>query len=102
MTVKITQYKWAGKLGPFRIKTKCENCDLTTATLKNMMQKEFKDKDIVFEVKPWLDHVFYCIFRLSWHAPIIIVNGRKFWQFSHKNPIFNKEKLEQIILKKVK
>ena len=102
MTIQITQYKWAGKLGHFKIKTNCEDCDLTTTTLKSMMQKEFKDKNITFEVKPWLNHLFYCIFRLAWHAPIIMIDGKKFWQFSHKNHIFNNEKLTKIVLKKVK
>jgi hypothetical protein len=31
--VVITQFKWAGRLGPFHIKTSCNECDLTTAIL---------------------------------------------------------------------
>jgi predicted methyltransferase len=102
MTVTITQFKWAGKFGPFKIKTECKECELTTAILKNMMSKEFKGKDVKFEIKPWLDNFFYCIVRLAWHAPIIMVDGRKFHQFSHKNPLFDRKKLEELVLKKIK
>jgi hypothetical protein len=99
MPVKIVQYKWAGKLGPFSIKSKCQECDLTTNIIKNMMSKEFKGKGVTFEVKPWLDNFFYCLFRLSWHAPIIIVDGKKFYQYNHKYPLFDRKKLESLVLK---
>ena len=71
--VTVTQYKWAGKLGPLRIKTNCDECDLTTATLEDMMNNEFEGKNVTFEVKPWLDNLFYCLARACWHAPIIMM-----------------------------
>ena len=95
--VIITQFKWSGKLGPFRIKTSCDECDLTTSILKNMLENEFKDKNVTLEVKPWLDNFFYCIVRCAWHAPIIIVNGKKFYQFHEKEPVFNREKLATLV-----
>jgi len=91
--VLITQFKWAGKLGPFNIKTSCSECDLTTSTLKDIMETEFKDKNVKLNVKPWLDNFFYCILRGTWHPPIIMVNGKKFYQFNEKQPLFDREKL---------
>ena len=98
MTVKIVQFKWAGKKFFWEIREKCKECDLTTSVIKNMMNKEFKRKDVSFETKPWLDNFFYCISKLSWHPPIIMVNGRKFYQFSHKKPMFDRSKLADYVL----
>jgi len=102
MTVKITEYEWAGRKWFFKIKTHCSECDLTKVILKNMLNKEFKGKDVKFEVKPWLDNVFYCFLRGAWHAPIIMVNGRKFHQFSEKDPLVNRKKLAEYVLQKLK
>jgi len=101
MTVTITQYKWAGKLLMFKIKTICSECGLTTSILRSMMKKEFKGKDVKFETKPWLDNFFYCLFKFAWHAPIIMVDGKKFYQFSDKNPLFDREKLAEYVNKQL-
>jgi hypothetical protein len=98
-SVTVTQYKWAGKLGPFRISKNCDECDLTTSVLQDMTQNEFKARDVRFEVKPWLDNLFYCLARGCWHAPIIMVNGKKFYQYSEKEPLFDREKLAGRVLK---
>ncbi|MCD6273729.1 MAG: hypothetical protein J7K30_13025 [Deltaproteobacteria bacterium] len=37
-TVFITQFKWSGKLGPFSIKISCDECDLTTSILQDMLK----------------------------------------------------------------
>ena len=97
--VTVSQYKWAGKLGPLRINKSCDECDLTTSVLQDMMENEFKGKDVAFEVKPWLDNIFYCLVRGCWHAPIIMVNGKKFYQYSKKEPLFDREKLAGRVLK---
>lgn len=102
MTVKIIEYEWAGKKWFFKIKTHCKECDLTSAILKSMMQKEFKGKDVSFEVKPGLNNVFYCLFRGAWHPPIIMVDGRKFHQFSEKNPLLNRKELANYVLQRLK
>ena len=91
--VTITQFKWAGKLGPLRIKTHCDQCDLTTSILQDMMENEFKGKNVECEVKPWLDNLFYCLMRGTWHAPIIMINGKKIYQFSEKEPLFDRDQL---------
>lgn len=95
--VVITQYKWAGSWGPIKIKSHCEECDLTTHNLRALIEKEFKGKNIVFEIKPWLDNFWYCLMRGAWHPPIIMVNGKLFFQFSHKKPLFDKNKLIQVV-----
>ena len=96
--VSVTQYAWAGKLGPFRIKTTCGECELTTGILNDIMADELKDRNVTFEVKPWLDNLFYCLLKGTWHAPIIMVNGKKFYQFSEKEPLFDREKLVERVL----
>ena len=100
-SITITQFKWAGRFGPIRIQNHCDQCDLTTATLQDMMENEFKEKQVNFEVKPWLDNLFYCLRRGTWHAPIIMVNGKKFYQFSKKEPLFDREKLAEHVVKEL-
>jgi predicted methyltransferase len=95
--IVITQFKWSGKLGPFRIKSSCGQCDLTTTILKSMMEREFKGKNVNLEIKPWLDNLFYCLFRGAWHAPIVMVNGRKFHQYSRNDPMFDRRKLAEAV-----
>ena len=102
MKVKITQYKWAGKKGPFKIKSKCEECDLTTTVIKDMMKKEFKNKSIKFEIKPWLDDVFYVLSKGAWHAPIIFVNSKKFFQYTSRKPLFDRKELKELVFKELK
>lgn len=89
-SVIITQYKWAGSWGPFKIKSRCEECDLTTHHLRALIEKEFKGKNVIFEIKPWLDNAWYCLARGAWHPPIIMINGKLFFQFSHKRPLFDR------------
>lgn len=100
--IVITQFKWAGNLGLLRIKSRCQECDLVTSILRNMMEHDFKDKNVVFEVKPWLNNVFFALSRGAWHPPMIMINGKKFFQFSHKKPVFERVKLitavEEILL----
>ena len=91
-------YTYSGKLLFFKIREECRECGLTEAIIRDMMKREFKGKDVKFEVKPWLDNFFYCLFRFSWHAPIMMVNGRKFRQYSHKNPLLNRKELKSMVI----
>lgn len=97
LLIVITQYKWAGSWGPFTIKSHCEECDLTTHTLRLLMEKELEGKNVVFEIKPWLGNAWHCLKRGAWHPPIIMVNGKMFYQFTHKKPLFDKTKLLQLV-----
>lgn len=91
--IVITDFKWAGKLGPIKIKSPCNECDVITNMLTKMIEEDFRGKNVVLEVKPWLNNIFYCLFRGAWHAPIIVVNGKNFFQFSEKNAYFDRGKL---------
>ncbi len=71
--IKIIQYKWAGKWGPFKIKIPCGECSLTEGIVKDLIEKEFQGVDISFEVLPWLDNWFSVLLRGGWHAPIVFV-----------------------------
>ena len=102
MTIKITQYRWSGKWGPFKIKSDCEECDITTGIINSMMEKEFKDKDIEFEVKPWLDNWPHCLAKKSWHPPIVMVEDKKYHQFSKKDPLIKRQEFADFILAKLK
>jgi hypothetical protein len=102
MTVNITQYKYQGKWGPFKLKSACEECNLTTQIIQDMMKNEFMDKDVVFETKPWLDNWIGLFLKGAWHAPIILVNGKKFYVYNEKNPLFNRKELVDLVLSKLK
>lgn len=95
--IVITNFKWAGKLGPIEIKSPCNECDVTTSMLTKMIEENFKDKNVVLTVKPWLNNILYCLARGAWHAPIIIVHGKKFFQFSEKKPYFERNKLIDLV-----
>jgi predicted methyltransferase len=49
--------------------------------------------------KPGRANLFYCLLRGTWHAPIIIVNGKKFYQFSEKEPLFDCDQLAEHVKK---
>ena len=92
-SVVITQYKWAGGWGPLRIRSTCDECDLVTHSLKALVDNEFKGKNVTFELKPWLNNALYCLSKGAWHPPIIIVNNKMSFNFSHKAPMFDRKKL---------
>lgn len=76
--VTITDYKWEGAWLFFRIKTRCSECDLSTAILKDMKNKEFKGLPVEIVVKPWLDNWFMVWVKSgfrAWHAPIIMADN---------------------------
>jgi len=95
--IVITDFKWAGKLWPIEIKSPCNECDIVTGSLRKMLEEDFRGKNVALEVKPWLNNIFYCLARGAWHAPIIMVNGKKFFQFSEKNAYFDRGKLIGLI-----
>lgn len=91
--VRITQYKWEGKWGPFKIKSKCDECNLTTSVLKETIKNYNKKTNVKIIIKPWLDNWWFCLKKGAFHPPIIMINNIKFHQFSKKNPLFNPKKL---------
>lgn len=95
--IVISDFKWAGNLGPIKIKSPCNECDIVTSMLRKIIEEDFNGKNIALEVKPWLNNIFYCLVRGAWHAPIIMVNGKKFFQFSEKNAYFDRGKLIDLV-----
>lgn len=95
--IVITDFKWAGKLGPIEIKSPCNECDVITSMLTKIIEEDFRGKNVVLEVKPWLNSIFYCLARGAWHAPVIVVNDKKFFQFSEKSAYFDRNKLIELV-----
>ena len=95
--VVVTQYKWAGQMGPLKIRSTCTECDMTTHRLKKIIEENFQNKPVQFELKPWLGNALYCLSKGAFHPPIIIINEKKFYQFSYKNPAFDQDKLIKTI-----
>jgi len=99
--VLITLYKWEGKKWFFKITSDCEECDTTEAMLKDMMKREFKGKNVKLVIKPWLDNIFAALLKRGTHPPVLLINGKKFHQYSIRNPIFNRKKFKKTVLRKL-
>ncbi|MEM9336962.1 MAG: glutaredoxin [Patescibacteria group bacterium] len=77
-TINVTQYKWAGSWGPFKIKIPCGECGASEGIIEQVIKTEFAPKGIKvnFEVLPWLDNWWKPLLKGAWHAPIVEVNGK--------------------------
>ncbi len=73
--VKIIQYKWAGNFWPFKIKTECGECNMSTGIINALVKDEYKNKPVTFEIRPWLNNWYKPLLFGGWHAPIILVNN---------------------------
>lgn len=78
--ILITMYRWAGRKFGITIKSECKECDINTAILKDMKEKEFANTDVAIEIKPWLTHVWESLRKGGWHAPVIMLEDRIFTQ----------------------
>lgn len=78
--VCITLYRWAGRKLFWKIKSECEECDLSVHLIDGLLEKEFNGAPVEFEVKNWLDHLFESLGHGGWHAPVILINGKRFTQ----------------------
>jgi glutaredoxin len=74
--VKIILYRWAGRWGPFRVNIPCGECTLTQDILKDTFENELVGVDVKLEVKDWLSHWWEALKLGSWHAPILVVEGK--------------------------
>ena len=95
--VEIVQFRWAGSWGPFKIKSECEECGLVKAMMEALIEKEFKGKDVSFTVKPWLDNWIYCLKRLVYHPPILMMNGKAVYQFHYWKKLPDIDKIKSLI-----
>lgn len=96
--ITITQYKYAGKKLIWEIKETCQECNLTTNMLKDMMKNEFKDTPVELKIEKWLDNIFYLFFKGGWHAPVVMVDNKVFSQ----KVIPDRKKLEELVKKRIK
>jgi disulfide oxidoreductase YuzD len=96
--VKVVQYKWAGKFWPFKIKTHCGECDMTTGILKALIKDEFKGKPVTLDIRNWLDNWYKPIWKGGWHAPIVMVDGKIITQ----GKTTNKNLVREYIKKRLK
>jgi len=74
--IVIYNYKWEGRWGPFKIKTVCGECNLSTGILKAVVKDKYKGKPVRLEIKPWLNNWWKVLPFGGWHAPIIMVNRK--------------------------
>ena len=76
--VRVVQYKWAGKWGPFKITIPCGECGASEGIIEYVIRAEFEPHGVSvdFEVLPWLDFWWKPLLKGAWHAPIVMVNGR--------------------------
>ena len=93
-TATIIMYRWEGKKFGIEIKSECKECEMNTAILASMKQKEFTNKPVVIEIKPWLSNLWEALRHGGWHAPVILVNGKLFSQ----GVVVNRDKLSQSVL----
>ncbi len=73
--IKITLYRWAGSLGPFRITSECVECDFAVAVIRDVLSAH-PDWPAEFEIKPWLNHIWQALSYGGWHAPVLIIDNR--------------------------
>ncbi|KII76190.1 glutaredoxin domain-containing protein [Vibrio renipiscarius] len=74
--IKITLYRWAGSWGPFKVNIPCGECTLTKDILQDTFSNELAGIPIELEVKDWLSHWWEPLKLGSWHAPILVVEGK--------------------------
>ncbi|MGF1697084.1 glutaredoxin [Vibrio lamellibrachiae] len=74
--IKITLYRWGGSWGPFKVNIPCGECTLTKDILHDTFDNELNGIPIELEVKDWLSHWWEPLKLGSWHAPILVVEGK--------------------------
>ncbi|WGV98708.1 glutaredoxin [Vibrio sp. YMD68] len=74
--IKITLYRWGGSWGPFKVNIPCGECTLTKDILLDTFETELEGIPVELEVKDWLSHWWEPLKLGSWHAPILVVEGK--------------------------
>ncbi len=79
--VHIIIYRITGKQLFFRIPEKvCEECDLSVAIVRRVVEELGAQDKIKVTVKPWINNLIGCLFWWSWHPPVVTINGKRFSQ----------------------
>lgn len=74
--MKITLYRWAGSWGPFKVNIPCGECTLTKDILQDTLENELAGIPVEIEIKDWLSNWWEPLKLGSWHAPIIVLEGK--------------------------
>ncbi len=74
--IKLTLYRWAGSWGPFKVNIPCGECTLTKDIIKDTLENELAGVNVELEVKDWLSNWWEPLKKGSWHAPILMVEGK--------------------------
>ncbi len=48
--------------------------------MNRLLTDVFHDKPVSLSIKPWLNNWWKIIFKVAWHAPIVLINGKMFSQ----------------------
>ena len=79
--VRLLLYKWAGQWGPFKVRIPCGECALTEDVIEDTLANELANAEVEFEIREWLSHWWEPLFANGgWHAPIVMVEGRRISQ----------------------
>ena len=78
MRHKIIIYRFSGKQGFFTIPKKwCEECDLLIHQVHAVLQEQKIAGEVELIVRPWFLWFWAPLFKYgSFHAPMLIINGR--------------------------
>jgi len=74
--VKVTLFRWAGALGPFKVNIPCGECSLTLDVIKDTFDTDLEGIPVELDVRDWLSEWWKPLFKGGWHAPIVMVEGR--------------------------
>ena len=78
--VSVVVYRITGKQLFFNVDDSyCEECELTVQRIIKV-SKNLPDIQVKLSVKPWLDNIFPSLLKGGWHAPVVLVGGKRISQ----------------------
>jgi len=78
--VSVVVYRITGKQLFFNVdESYCEECELTVKRIIGV-SKNLPDITVKLSVKPWLDNIFPSLLKGGWHAPVVLVGGKRISQ----------------------
>ena len=77
----IVYYITGRQLGPLSVPASwCEECDLTTRAVREVLRELDPGGRLRFATKPWLRHVFKALSKEGWHPPVVLIGDEVFSQ----------------------
>lgn len=78
--VSVVVYRITGKQLFFNVdESYCEECELTVRRIVEV-SKNLPDIHVKLSVKPWLNNIFRALLKGGWHAPVVLVDGKRISQ----------------------